>query len=148
MENQQAVLTRKVYSKGQILLSAIIGGPLVAGYLISQNYKTFGETEVSKKSLLVTVVSTIVFLIMITALPESMTRNIPNLTFALIPVGVISWFVQTHQAKHIDEYLQKGYRKSAILPVLGKSVLSLLIVIILVAILAFIQILISPGPSY
>jgi len=54
MEQEQTLLdpfpSGKVYRDKTIYVGTFLGGPLVAGYLIAQNFKTFNEQDNIKKT--------------------------------------------------------------------------------------------------
>ncbi|OGE64935.1 hypothetical protein A3I48_04160 [Candidatus Daviesbacteria bacterium RIFCSPLOWO2_02_FULL_36_7] len=132
MENQQL---SKIYSKNQIDIAAFIGGPLIASYLISQNFKIFGDKEASKKTILIGLISTVIFFGVLVLLPESITSKIPNISTAIIPIIIADLIVRQYQSKKIEDYHTKGYPKASSLGVLGKSVISLIITLISVFLL-------------
>ncbi len=41
---------KRVYKTNMIYLGSWLGGPLVAGYLIAENFKAFGEFSKAKKT--------------------------------------------------------------------------------------------------
>ena len=41
--------TQKIYKNRAIEIATFLGGPLVAGYLIAENFKAFNEPDKSKK---------------------------------------------------------------------------------------------------
>jgi hypothetical protein len=52
--------TEKIYQSNTIRVATFIGGPLVAGYLMSENFKTFNETEKARKAIIYSIVATVV----------------------------------------------------------------------------------------
>lgn len=132
MENQKL---EKIYSKNQIDIATFIGGPLIAGYLISSNFKIFGDKEASKKTLIISLISTVIFFGVLVLLPESITSKIPNISTAIVPILAADFVVRQYQSKKIEEYLKKGYSKASSLGVFGKSVISLIITLISVFLL-------------
>lgn len=144
MENHQS---RKIYSKNQIDIATFIGGPLIAGYLISQNFKVFGDKEASKKTMVISLISTAIFIGLLILL-RSITNKIPSISIAIIPLVVASLIVRTYQSEKIEEYLKKGYSKASSLEVFGKSILSLLIAVMLFFLLAPIKTFVDVKYNY
>lgn len=124
MENQ---IKGKIYSKNQIDIATFFGGPLIAVYLILQNYKTFENTDAQKKTALIGLTLTVIFFVTLILLPDNILNIIPS----IIPLVVAGYFVRTYQKKKIIEYLNNGYLQASSLGVFGKSILSLLITLIL-----------------
>jgi hypothetical protein len=143
MEKQQL---RKIYSKNQIDIATFIGGPLIAGYLLSQNFKTFGEKEAAKKSTIFSILGLLLLISAFVLLPESITSKIPNIFVAVIPIVIASLVVRIYQSKKIEEYLKSGYKTASSLGVFGESLLSLIITLILY--IAIIQITTSLNVKY
>lgn len=128
MENPQS---GKIYSKNQIDIATFLGGPLIAGYLLSQNFKIFGDKDASKKTIIISLISTVVFILIPLLLPESITSKIPNISIAIIPIIVADSIIRKYQSKKIEEYFKKGYKQASSLGVFGKSIISLLITLII-----------------
>jgi hypothetical protein len=43
---------QRYYSPGQVLLTALLGGPLAGGYLVSRDHSLFGSPKRAKATLL------------------------------------------------------------------------------------------------
>lgn len=134
MENQKV---GKIYSKNQIAIATFIGGPLIAGYLISQNFKIFGDKDASRKTIIISLISTVILIGAFILLPESITSKIPNTSIAIIPIFFAYLIVRTYQSKKIEEYLKNGYSKASSMGVLGKSILSFIVTVILGFLLSY-----------
>jgi len=86
-ENQN--LTTKFYSQRAITIASYFGGPLAAGYLISQNYINLGKDNYGKYSMIVGIISTLLIFIGIFSIPEHIINKIPNPLIPLIYTGII-----------------------------------------------------------
>ena len=53
-------MTRKIYSNRLIELGTLLGGPLVAGYLIAENFKTLNEPEKVKITWIFSILATVI----------------------------------------------------------------------------------------
>lgn len=98
--------THKIYKERAIWVGAFLGGPLVAGYLIAENFKVFNEPEKAKKTWFFTIISTILIFGGIFLLPE--TIKIPN---QIIPITytVIAYYLAKHfQEKKMMEHIKNG----------------------------------------
>lgn len=143
MDKQQS---GKIYSKNQIDIATFIGGPLIAGYLLSQNFKAFGEKDAAKKSTIFSILGLLLLIGAFTLLPEPVTSKIPSISVAIVPILIASFVVRTYQSKKIEEYLKLGYKIASSLEVFGKSLLSLIITLFLY--FAVFQILTSMNVKY
>jgi hypothetical protein len=102
----EEVPTEKIYSEKEINLATFMGGPLVAGYLMAENFKVFGDFNKVKKTWIIAVLSTILVFGLIFLIPESI--HIPNVLFPLIYVGITSYFIKKYQEQKINEHLKNG----------------------------------------
>lgn len=102
----EEVPAEKIYSEKAIAVATFMGGPLVAGYLMSENFKVFGEISKVKKTWIISILSTIVVFGLIFSIPESV--NIPNVVFPLIYLGIVSYLTKIYQQKNINEHVEKG----------------------------------------
>ena len=57
MEKQSP--TGKIYKAREIEVGAFIGGPLVAGYFIAENFKVFNQPDKAKRTWVITIIVTI-----------------------------------------------------------------------------------------
>lgn len=127
MENFKS---QKIYSINQINIATFFGGPLIAGYLLSQNYKVFGDKKASNKTVIISLALTAVLFIVFVLLPRNIIGLIPNLSIPTISVVVIAAIVETYQSKKITEYFKRGYKQASSLGVFAKSIISFLITVI------------------
>lgn len=126
----------KVYTRNQIILATYLGGPLIAGYILSKNFKALGNTNAAKKSLYFGIVATIVIFGGVTLVPEKIINSIPKFLIPGIYTGLAVYFFQSYQGKKIEEYLKNGYKKASFWSVLSISLLSLMATLVAVFIVA------------
>lgn len=105
----EEVPTRKIYSERAISVATFMGGPLVAGYLMAENFKVFGDAQKVKKAWIISILSTIFAFALIFLIPENI--NIPNVIFPLIYMSITSYLVKIHQEQKIKEHLHQGGEK-------------------------------------
>ncbi|MCD7936293.1 MAG: hypothetical protein LUG98_05475 [Tannerellaceae bacterium] len=94
---------KELHSLSAIDLAAFLGTPIASGWLMKENYRAMGEPEEGKKVLILGIVSTILTLACVLALPEEIVENIPNSLIPLIyTIGVHIWAkrVQGEVLKH------------------------------------------------
>jgi hypothetical protein len=119
----------KIFSKKAIHLGTLLGGPFVTGYLLSENFKAFGEHNRSKISLVIGTVSSLLFMLLIFTLPEKISDKIPSHFIPLINILIEYLIVQKYQASRIDEYLESGSPKGSLWKVAGVSLVVLAIML-------------------
>ena len=66
----------KIYKDRAFWVGTFLGGPLVAGYLFSENFKSLGQPEKVKPTWIITIIATVVIFGGIFMIPENI--NIPN----------------------------------------------------------------------
>jgi hypothetical protein len=122
MDNSQ-----QIYTKKSILLATFIGGPLVAGFLIYKNFKAFGKESAAQKSLIVSIVFTIVLFWGIFLIPSSIIDKFPNSLIPFIYTGIIALIINKYQDVLIIEYIKNGGLKASNWSAAGYSLVGLII---------------------
>ncbi|HEY2722089.1 MAG TPA: hypothetical protein VGI82_10215, partial [Chitinophagaceae bacterium] len=60
----------KLYSENAIRVGTFLGGPLVAGYLIADNYKQLGQMEKVRTTWILSIFATVVIFVIAFLMPE------------------------------------------------------------------------------
>ncbi|MFH6994501.1 hypothetical protein [Flavobacterium sp. FlaQc-48] len=105
----EEIPTGKIYTEKAIQSGTFLGGPLVAGYLMAENFKTFGDFNNVKKTWIIAILSTIVVFGLIFLIPENI--KIPNVIFPLIYMGIAGYLAKKYQEQKINEHLKNGGEK-------------------------------------
>ncbi len=121
--------TSQIYTKNPNDIATFSGGPLIAGYLLSQNFKTFGQIESAKKSIQYSLLWFVLVIFGSILLPESVKRTLIPI-FYLLPIVLADMVIKMHQGSKIEEFLKLGYKTSSSLVLFGKSLLSLIVSLI------------------
>ena len=125
----------KVYKENALWAGAFLGGPLVAGYLLSENFKTLGQVEKVTPTWIITIVATIVIFGGIFLIPESV--NIPNQLFPIAYTSIAYGVFTKYQKESALEHVQKGGLLHGWGRVVGVSVVGLLLTLIPIFGIAF-----------
>ncbi|MDR6760145.1 hypothetical protein J2Y38_000324 [Flavobacterium sp. 2755] len=104
--NFQEIPDQKIYSQKAIRVGTFLGGPLVAGYLLSQNFKTFNDFEKVKRTWIITLIGTVLIFGFIFLIPENVL--VPNFIFPLIYMSIVAYFTKQYQEEKINEHLKNG----------------------------------------
>jgi hypothetical protein len=96
----------KIYRDRAIWAGTFLGGPLVAGYLIAENFKLFNEYQKARITWFITIAVTIAVFGTIFIIPENI--KLPNQIFPLIYTGVAYYCVQHYQGTKINEHIESG----------------------------------------
>jgi len=102
----EEVTTKKIYKDQAIRVATFLGGPLVAGYLIAENYKAFNELEKVKMTWVYTVVATVIIFGGVFFIPDSV--NIPKIIIPLIYSWVTFYIVQSFQGAQMKTHMEQG----------------------------------------
>jgi heme/copper-type cytochrome/quinol oxidase subunit 4 len=98
------LVTKKVYSENAIRIGTFLGGPLVTGYLMAENYKQLGETSKVKLTWILSILATIVVFTIAFLLPtNTQTRIIP-----IIYSAAAFYLVKNLQGNQIKAHLENG----------------------------------------
>jgi len=96
----------KLYKKVTINVSTFLAGPLVAGYMIAENFKQLGDPSKAKVSWIITIVFNLAFFCAIVFIPE--LEKIPNILFPVFYMSITSFLVQHFQAAKISLHQANG----------------------------------------
>lgn len=98
--------TEKIYKDRAIWVGTFLGGPLAAGYMIAENFKTFNDIDKAKKTWIYTIIATIVIFGGIFLIPDNV--KIPNHVIPLIYTAIAYYLVQHYQGNNISTHLSLG----------------------------------------
>ncbi|CAM1345215.1 hypothetical protein [Tenacibaculum amylolyticum] len=118
----------KLYSSKAISGATILGGPLAAGYLISQNFKALNKPNEGHKSLIIGIIATIVLFGGIFMIPEKIVTKIPNQLLPLIYTGITWTIVEWKQGDILKIHKENGNSFFSGWKAAGIGVISLLII--------------------
>jgi len=97
-------LSGRIYLTRTISIAALIGGPLVAAYLVASNFKKLGEINKVVKTWLIAIAVLIGVLTISFFLPDS----IPNIVYNLAFYFIVATLVQKFQAAQITAHKNSG----------------------------------------
>lgn len=96
----------KLYKDRAIYIGTFIGGPLVAGYLVAENFKQLGQEDKVKKAWIVSIFATIVIFGGIFLIPNM--EKVPSFIIPLLYTSVAQFLVQKFQGAAIKAHIQSG----------------------------------------
>ena len=121
----ETIPTGKVFKDREVWVGTSLGGPLAAGYLIAENYKTFGESGKARKTLLITVAAT--FIIMAIALFAPYIERVPIFFFALIYTVTAYSLFQAYQGEKVKTHITRGGQIFSWRRTIGVSVIGIFV---------------------
>jgi len=125
---EKSVPTRKIFKDKTIWGGTFLGGPLVAGYLLSENFKTLGQPEKVKPTWIITIIATIVIFGGVFLIPENV--NIPSQIIPIIYSAIAYGLFKKHQETKYNEYINSGGLIHSWWRVIGISIIGILITIV------------------
>lgn len=131
--------SKKIYSQRAISISTYIGGPLAAGVLIKENYKSLGKPKQGGYAFWLGVVSTIILFCGIFSVPENIMAKIPNMLIPLVYMAIIYLIVAKIQGKELTSHKESNGEFHTGWKAAGVGAICLLIIFASVAIVAFIS---------
>lgn len=118
----------KIFNDSEMWVGTILGGPLTAGYIIAQNFKSFGEPGKARKSLLIAVGATI--LILGIAFFAPYVERVPNFFFALVYTVIAYMIYQLYQGEKVKAHIAGGGMIQSWRRTVGVSAIGLIITLI------------------
>lgn len=100
--------TGKLFKARSIYFATFLGGPIVAGYLISSNYKAFNEQQNAIKTWVFTIIGTVLMLIFLYLINARPGPKIPGFLFPLIYSIITYNIVNIAQKDKIQAYISAG----------------------------------------
>jgi hypothetical protein len=95
----------KIYKDKAFWVGTFLGGPLVAGYLFSENFKALGQPEKVKLTWIITIIATVVIFGGIFLIPDNI--NIPNqiipIAYTAIAFGLFKKYQEEKTLQHINQ---------------------------------------------
>jgi hypothetical protein len=127
--------TEKIYKDKAIYVGTFLGGPLVAGYFIAENFKVFGEHDRARKTWLYTIIATIIIFGGIFSIPDNV--KIPNQIIPLIYTGIAYYLVKHFQGQNIEEHVDSGGGLFSWWRTIGVALIGLVVIFVSVFAIVF-----------
>jgi hypothetical protein len=124
----------KLYSRSAVQLGTFLGSPIVAGYLIAENYKLLGEPGKITKVWIYAIASTVVIFAIFFLMPS--LGQSANYLVPIIYSGIASSIVHHFQGKQINKHIESGGEmysvwRAALVGLIGLAGSTIILIIIL-----------------
>ena len=96
----------KIYKELYVRGATFLGGPMIAGYFIAENFKSLGQPEKVKPTWIITILATIVIFGSIFLIPG--IQKVPNFLIPFIYAGIAGFLVQRLQGEKIKTHIANG----------------------------------------
>jgi len=128
LENETT--TQKIYKERAIWVGTFLGGPLVAGYLIAENFKVFNQPERVRTTWIYSIIATIVIFGGVFLIPDNV--KIPNQIIPIIYSLIAYQIVQIYQKAKITTHINAGGQAYGWWRIIGIGLIGLTITVIVV----------------
>lgn len=112
----------KIFKDSHFYGAIFLGGPLVGGYMMAENYKAFGEPEKARTTWIITLLSTIAIFAFSFFLNSRV--HSPNMAIPLIYTGLGAMLMRRYQGDKIVSYLADGgaaydWKRTLLISIIG-----------------------------
>jgi len=125
----------KIFKDKAFWVGIFLGGPLVAGYLFSENFKTFGQTEKVKPTWIISIFVTILIFVGVFLIPENI--KIPNQLIPIVYTAIAYGLFHKLQSERATQHINSGGLIYGWGRVIGIGVVGLLITILPIFAIAY-----------
>jgi len=125
----------KIFKDKAFGVGIFLGGPLVAGYLFSENFKTFGQTEKVKPTWIISIFVTILIFGGVFLIPENI--KIPNQLIPIVYTAIAYGLFHKLQSERATQHINSGGLIYGWGRVIGIGVIGLLITILPIFAIAY-----------
>jgi hypothetical protein len=117
----------KIYKERAFWAGTYLGGPLVAGYLFAENFKTLGQPEKVKPTWIITIIATIVIFGAIFSIPDSI--DIPNQLIPLIYTAIVIVIFKYYQIEEVNDHIERQGLAQGWGKIIGVGLIGLLVTV-------------------
>jgi hypothetical protein len=125
----------KLYKDRAFWVGTFLGGPLVAGYLFSENFKALGEPEKVKPTWIITLLVTIIIFSGVFLIPDSI--NIPNQIIPIAYTAIAFGLFKKYQEEKTLQHIKQGGLTYSWGRVIGVGIIGLLITLLPIFAIAY-----------
>ncbi|TDN97665.1 hypothetical protein [Sunxiuqinia elliptica] len=129
--------SQKIFTNKAISIATFLGGPIAAGFLISKNYKVFGNEDAARNSVFIGIISTFFLFVGIFMIPEHIIDKIPQPVIPGIYTAIIAGLVEKLQGQKIKDFLLEDGQKASNWHAAGYGLIGLLIMIVFLVVMIF-----------
>ena len=129
--------SRKIFTNKAISVATFFGGPIAAGFLISKNFRVFGNVNAARNSIFIGVLSTFLLFAAIFIIPEHIVDKIPQPLIPLVYTAIIAGIVDKLQGQKIKEFLSGNGEKASNWQAAGYGFFGLIIIAAFIGIMIF-----------
>ncbi|MEQ3691596.1 MAG: hypothetical protein ABNG98_08815 [Flavobacterium sp.] len=108
LEKENKTKNVKFFSKNAIGIATFFGGPLAAGYLVSENYKSLDKRDDALNALFIGIGSTIILFLGLYMVPDNIIDKVPSQLLPIIYTAIIYYIVDLKQGEVLKLHEKNG----------------------------------------
>ncbi|MEP0265165.1 hypothetical protein [Dokdonia sp.] len=128
-------LKKKMYKDKAISIGTFIGGPLVGGYLLAENFKAIGQSDKVTKTWIITILATIAIFGLAFLIPEN--TRFPKILIPAIYTAIASGIFKKYQEPNVLNQLESSGEYYSWGRTIGVSIIGIIITGAILLITAF-----------
>jgi len=109
----------RVFTRKTILIGTLLGGPIIAGIMMSNNYKVFGNKNAANISIIIGILSTLLLFAVAFFIPDDIIDSIPNIIIPCIYTITVGWLLKKYQTEDIEQFIEEGGEKKSAWTAIG-----------------------------
>jgi len=123
----EPIPANKIYKESSVQVATFFGGPLVAGYLISENFKSLGDRQKIRPTWVYTILVSILIFGIVLFVPG--LEKVPSYIIPIAYGGIAGYLVRRMQGEKIKTHTSNGGQIYSIWRALLVSVIGLIITV-------------------
>lgn len=120
----------KIYKDRAIFIGSLIGGPLVAGYLIAENFRKFGDLKKAKVTWIIAIATIIVVSLALSLVPA--LEKIPGYVIPIAYSGSAQLLAKKYQNTDILSHVDQGGQVYSIWRAAAVGLIGLFILLVII----------------
>ena len=101
-------ITRKLYSEKAIMIATFFGGPVVAGYMMGENYKALNEEKLGVRSFVTGLLFSILMYAALFTLPDTILDSIPSVFIPAAYTFIVALIFHKYQKAAVLKHKENG----------------------------------------
>ena len=120
----------KIYKDRAIYVGTFLGGPLVAGYLIAENFKLLGQKHKAGTTWGIAIAATILIFGSIFLIPNA--EKVPRYIIPILYTALTQFLVQKYQVARIKSHIESGGQTFSTWRAVWISLVGLVVMVIII----------------
>ena len=97
-----------LYRESSVQIATFLGGPIIGGYLVAENFKNIGEHHKVKRTWIAAIMATVIIVVLVYLLPG--LQYMPIFFFQILSTVCTAYFLIYYQSDQIKRHIENGGR--------------------------------------